>query len=119
MIKGIGVDIIEIERVNDKLAERVLSKEEMEIWKKRQTKEFLAGRFALKEAFFKAIGTGIREVNLSSISFIPDDLGAIHLFENESVVFLKNKYGFDLIHSSLSHDKGLAVAFVVLESMKM
>lgn len=119
MIKGIGIDIIEIERVNEKLAERILSNEEIKIWEKRRTKEFLAGRFALKEAFFKAIGTGIREVDLSSVSFVPDDLGAIHLFENESVIFLKKKYGFDSIHSSLSHDKGIAVAVVILESVKI
>ena len=75
MIKGIGIDILEISRVDEKLAKRIFSEAEMKLWQKRQTKEFLAGRFALKEAFFKALGTGIRDVELSDLSFVPDDLG--------------------------------------------
>ncbi len=118
MIKGIGIDILEISRVDEKLAKRIFSEAEMKLWQKRQTKEFLAGRFALKEAFFKALGTGIRDVELSDLSFVPDDLGAPHLFENAVVDALKEKYCFDFVHVSLSHDNGMAVAVVVIESRK-
>ncbi len=118
MIKGIGIDILEISRVDEKLAQRIFSEEEMKIWQKRKNQSFLAGRFALKEAFFKALGTGIRDVELSSISFIPDDLGSLHLFENEEVNSLKKKYGFDFVHSSLSHDNGMVVAVVIIEDGK-
>ncbi len=116
MIRGIGIDILEISRVDEKLAKRVLSEKEMERWQEHQSKEFLAGRFALKEAFLKALGTGIRDVELSSISFIPDDLGSLHLCENEVIKILKEKYNFDFVHASLSHDGGIAVAVVVIES---
>ncbi|MCL4407089.1 MAG: holo-ACP synthase [Thermotogae bacterium] len=118
MIKGIGIDILEISRVDEKLTKRIFSEEEMKLWQKRQTKEFLAGRFALKEAFFKALGTGIRDIELSDLSFVSDDLGAIHLFENEVVDTLKEKYDFDFVHASLSHDNGMVVAVVVIENRK-
>jgi|UniRef100_A0A7V3VSM4 holo-[acyl-carrier-protein] synthase len=116
MIRGVGIDILEISRVSERLAKRVLSEEEFSIWKTHESKEFLAGRFALKEAFFKAIGTGIRDVNLNTLSFVPDELGALHLLENDVVNSLKDGYSFDLVHVSLSHDGGIVVALVVLES---
>ena len=69
MIHGIGVDLIEIARIKklyyrqDKLVERVLSKNEQQHFHqfKSETRkiEFLAGRFTCKEAFSKALGTGL------------------------------------------------------------
>ncbi|HEU23745.1 MAG: holo-[acyl-carrier-protein] synthase [Mesoaciditoga sp.] len=115
MIVGIGIDVIEIKRVNERLGNRIFSLKEFEIWQKRKSIEFIAGRFALKEAFFKAIGTGIRDVDFKSISFVPDENGALYLEENESVISLENKYGFDFVHASLSHDGGIAAAVVLLE----
>lgn len=115
MIIGVGIDLVEIKRVSEKLAYRILSSQEMEIWQKKKSLEFIAGRFALKEAFFKALGTGIRDIELKSLSFVPDEKGAISLKENEVVLHLKKSYDFDSIHASLSHDGGVAVAVVLLE----
>ena len=63
MIKGIGCDIVDLSRLdinNDSLALKILTAKEFEIFKNKKTfkqkKEFLGGRFAGKEAFFKAIG---------------------------------------------------------------
>ncbi len=116
MILGIGIDIVEVSRISERLAERILSEEEYFIWEKNRKDEFLAGRFALKEAFFKAVGTGIRDVRLNSISFLPDELGAIHMVENGVVDVLKKDHGFERIHVTLSHDGGVAVGLVVLET---
>ncbi len=115
MIVGIGIDIVKISRVEEKLARRILSTKERKMWEENKKRDFLAGRFALKEGFFKAIGTGIRDYEMRNISFIPDDLGAIHVEENEVVKKLKSKYGFDRVHSTLSHDGGIVVAVVILE----
>ncbi len=116
MIMGIGIDILEISRVEEKLANRILSKEEFEIWDNRRDINFLAGRFALKEAFLKAIGIGIR-VDLRELSFVPDDLGAIHLLENERVKILEDEYGFNRSYLSISHDAELVVAVAIIEKV--
>ena len=57
MIIGIGNDIVDISRIDLKLSERILTEEE-KTNKAKVTHEYLAGRFALKESFFKALGTG-------------------------------------------------------------
>lgn len=68
MITGIGLDIVEIERIRtvstrtESFVKRILSERELEIYEQLSAKrrvEFLAGRFAAKEAFSKARGTGI------------------------------------------------------------
>ena len=70
MIYGIGLDLIEIERIENvynkqkqKFVERILSKEEQikfnSFSQQKRKIEYLAGRFATKEAFSKALGTGL------------------------------------------------------------
>ena len=69
MIHGIGIDLIEIERIKkllrnkDKLVKRILTQEEehqFHSFKSEKRKfEYLSGRFATKEAFSKALGTGL------------------------------------------------------------
>lgn len=118
MIVGVGIDVVEISRVEEKLAYRVLSTEELSIWNKGKNRSFLAGRFALKEAFLKAIGTGIRDVKLANLSFLPDELGAIHLLPNDTVTQLEITYNFDTVHSTLAHDGGIATAVVILEKRR-
>ncbi len=116
MIVGLGVDVVEISRVNDKLAMKILSAHEQKLWEKRKNKkEFLAGRFALKEAFFKALGTGIRYYKFKDISFIPNSLGKITLEENDVLKEIRKRYEFENIHASLSHDGGVAMAVVIIE----
>ena len=76
MIYGIGTDVVEVSRIaealnkfGDNFAKKILSEEEFLIFQKNKIKEnFLAKRFAAKEAFAKAMGTGFRgEVNIKSI----------------------------------------------------
>ncbi|HOO74216.1 MAG TPA: 4'-phosphopantetheinyl transferase superfamily protein, partial [Tepiditoga sp.] len=60
MILGIGCDIVKIDRINEEISKKILSSEELKIYLKidseKRKKEYLAGRFAAKEAIIKAFG---------------------------------------------------------------
>jgi holo-[acyl-carrier protein] synthase len=114
MIKGIGIDIIELSRIRDlllrqrKLIDRVLTDREKqrfeELSDQRQV-EFLAGRFAAKEAFSKAVGTGIgKELSFLDIEIDSDPLGKPYFVNPEIKGYL-----------SISHSREYAVAQVILE----
>ncbi|MRH43629.1 holo-ACP synthase [Aquibacillus halophilus] len=117
MIKGIGVDIVELERIekilhqNERFIERVLTEEEKVIFDKLQSDkrkiEFLAGRFAAKEAYSKAIGTGLGKLSFQDIEIITDELGA-------PKISVKEAYGSS-IFVSISHSQAYAIAQVIIE----
>ncbi|PLV56810.1 holo-[acyl-carrier-protein] synthase [Thermotoga sp. SG1] len=111
MIVGVGVDFLEIERVSERLAERVLGEDEKNIFRSRRNKkEFVAGRFALKEAFFKALGTGLNGYRFTDVEFLESG--------GKPVVKIHRDFGeFNFVHVSLSHDR-FVVAVVVLEKRK-
>jgi len=77
MIKGIGIDIIEVKRIRkilegssaDRFLQRILTDAEIEYCKKFSKPEpHFAGRFAAKEAYSKSIGTGVGKASLGTIS---------------------------------------------------
>lgn len=116
MISGIGIDIIELERIqkavlrNERFIDRILTKREKERYaglKKEQRKlEFLAGRFAAKEAFAKATGKGIGKLSFQHIEILPSSEGA--------PVLTVTGYDPEKIFISISHSKQYAVAQVVI-----
>ncbi|WP_172370719.1 holo-ACP synthase [Sporosarcina jiandibaonis] len=117
MISGIGLDIVELDRIakleekSDKFVARILTSSETDIYRSltghRRT-EFLAGRFAGKEAFAKARGTGIGEgCNFTDIEIIPESSGKPRLYFQGSLVS-----GF----ISITHTKNIAAAQVILEA---
>jgi len=124
MIHGIGTDIVAVKRMDDlharyggKLAERVLAPEEWGDYAAAKSKEhFLAKRFAAKEAFSKAAGTGMRSpVSFAAISVVHDPLGKPNfIFSPELDVWLKSR-GIDSTYLSLSDEQDYVVAFVILE----
>ena len=82
-------------RQGDNFAKKILNHEELLVFKKNKMKEnFLAKRFAAKEAFAKALGTGFRgDVNVKSISVINNELGRPDIkvqtiFSADNVAFL-------------------------------
>jgi holo-[acyl-carrier protein] synthase len=125
MIFGIGTDIVEVSRIEDSLArfgnafaERILNEQEWLSYSQSTTQSrFLAKRFAAKEAFSKALGTGIRApATFQNIGIAHDDLGKPVLdIAPELQVFLDSK-GIRFMHLSISDEKALAAAFVVLET---
>lgn len=114
MIKGIGIDIIELSRVRDlinrqgKFVDRILTIKEKETFmplSDARKVEFLAGRFAAKEAFSKAMGTGIgKELSFLDIEINTDSTGK-PFFGKPSIQ----------AHLSISHSRDYAVAEVIIE----
>lgn len=124
MIYGIGTDIVEVSRIEESLvrfgeafAQRILTEREWLAFEQSQTRaRFLAKRFAAKEAFAKALGTGLRApATFQNIGVDHDDLGK-PVFDLAPVLeaFLKER-GVLYQHLSISDEKALALAFVVLE----
>ncbi|VEF49465.1 holo-ACP synthase [Bacillus freudenreichii] len=117
MISGIGLDLVETERIKNlrerqaRFPERVLSAGELAYYEtlpeKRKT-EFLAGRFAAKEAFAKARGTGIgSELSFQDIEIMADKLGKPHI--------VRPADQGERVHLSITHTKAYAAAQVVIE----
>ena len=123
MIIGVGIDMIEVERVqtkvdrNDAFKSSVFSKQEIEWCEKQANKgESYAARFAAKEAFLKATGRGLlMSYDLSNVEIINDGSGRPLLqlsgvFRDEAI-----KNNWNRIHVSLSHLKDVACAVVIIE----
>ena len=131
MIVGIGTDIVEIERIaailsgasGDKFLERILTPAERGLAAERGTQhearraQFVAGRFAAKEAVAKAFGCGIGDpLSFQHIEILHDSLGkpqcsvAAIVYERPGL----NVTGARM-HISISHTTGHATAFAVLE----
>lgn len=124
MIFGIGTDIVEVSRIEDSLArfgdafaQRILTEQEWLSFQQSRTQaRFLAKRFAAKEAFAKALGTGLREpATFQNIGVTHDDLGKPVLDLTPALQAFLDKKGIVQQHLSISDEKSLAAAFVVLE----
>lgn len=124
MIYGIGTDVVEVSRIaealnkfGDNFAKKILSEEEFLIFQKNKIKEnFLAKRFAAKEAFAKAMGTGFRgEVNIKSIIITNNELGRPDFKLKNNISLLMKEKNIRCCHLSISDEKNIAVAFVILE----
>lgn len=123
-IYGIGTDIVEVsrielslERYGDSFARRILNEREWLSYSQSQTQaRFLAKRFAAKEAFAKALGTGLRApATFQNIGVNHDDLGKPVLDLAPALEALLTAKGITFQHLSISDEKALAAAFVVLE----
>ena len=123
MIKGTGVDIIEISRIeksltNEKFIERIFTKKEQEYCnsRKQMAVSSYAARFAAKEAVVKALGTGISGGGLwTDIEILPDDDGAPHVKLYGYFAYIPTKRKIYNIFFYLSHCKEYAVAQAILE----
>ncbi len=125
MIIGTGIDIVEISRFerfvkedNLPLFRRLFTAGEIEYCaaRKRSAQHF-ALRFAAKEAFLKALGTGLREgLSWQEMEVVHDHYGKPELkLSGEAERLLKNR-GVTRSFVSLSHDGNCAVASVILEA---
>lgn len=123
MIVGVGIDIVEVERLAQRLPTQAGLKEdlftEQEINRcagKARERECLAARFAAKEAFLKAIGTGWRDgVSFRQIEVEHDELGKPGLRLSGKAEEVAHSRKVRTIHLSLSHEATHAVAVVILE----
>ncbi|MCC5437505.1 holo-ACP synthase [Clostridium botulinum] len=123
MIYGIGTDITEIRRIekaitrNKNFINKLFTKNEMDLWEKKNFKlEFIAGRFAAKEAISKALGTGIRDFNFQDIEIINNELGKPKVILKPKAEDIIRKISQShKIHLSISHEKEYAIAYALLE----
>jgi holo-[acyl-carrier protein] synthase len=123
MILGVGVDIVEIRRIkeaiekNDKFLEKLFDKEELEYLQSRGMRaEYVAGRFAAKEAVSKALGTGFRGFHFKDIVIDRTTLGKPIVVLKGKAKLIAQKSGSYKIHLSISHGQDSAIAYAVLES---
>ena len=124
MILGTGTDLIDIRRIEralarfgDRFARRVLAEHEYQRFcAHAKPAHYLAKRFAAKEAFSKAMGTGIHfPVNWHNVSVANERSGRPYLQFSEQLTALLQQRGVRRAHLSLSDEVEMACAFVVLE----
>lgn len=117
----IGIDIVEISQVNRiKNLERFLSRfyaiEELKyIQTKQNHEQTIAGIFAGKEAFMKALEIGIGVIPLQKIIIAHKDNNAPYLVMNDEVKSILKKYGYSAADISISHGGNYSVAICHLK----
>lgn len=124
MIMGIGIDVVQVKRMekwlkNSKLLERYFHDEELSTALSRGNAAAmaLAARFAAKEAFGKALGTGFSQMELKDIMVINTSSGRPEIRVLETAKKALEESGADKVHVSLTHESDNAIAVVILERM--
>ena len=128
MIYGVGTDIVSIDRIKDIISKnrdgfikRVLTDHEQALFtNKADSPAFCAKRFAAKEAFSKALGTGFSSnLNFKDIEIINDKKGMPKYAENKKIIkIVQRKYKIKKFNSflSISDEKDYSTAFAIIES---
>jgi holo-[acyl-carrier protein] synthase len=123
MLAGLGTDLTEVERIAEKInkgsgfREMVFSKTEIAYCESKTNKfEYYAARFAAKEAFFKALGTGWLEgTHFNEVEITNDESGKPALVLLGETKKTLSAWGISKILVSLSHLKTIASAVVIIE----
>ena len=115
MIRGIGTDIVEIKRIkkamesNGRFLEKIFTNTELEYLKSRNLRaEYVAGRFAAKEAVSKALGTGFRGIDFKDIEIDRTTLGKPIVILKGKAKLIAKKEGQYNMHLSISHGEDSA-----------
>lgn len=125
MIAAIGIDIVEISRVEQSIErqgsrfkERVFTASEIAYCEARPSRAAsYAARFAAKEALMKALGTGWGDgVGWQQVEVVSGERGAPSISLSGRALELLNELGATRVHLSLSHSDKMAIAQVILES---
>ena len=121
MIYGTGIDIVEIKRIKEAMQkegflERFFAESEIEYFKSRKfAAASVAANFAAKEAFSKALGTGVRGFLLREVEILRDELGKPHIALSGAAKEIVDKAGITGLYVSISHSEEYAVAQVIAE----
>jgi holo-[acyl-carrier protein] synthase len=118
VIVGIGTDIVELARIKrvgvERLSNKILTAQERDRLptSDKRMLEYVAGRFAAKEAIAKAIGTGLGTgFAFQDVEILSNEAGA-------PKVYWKGQEGKQIVHLSISHSEQYAVAMVVIELLE-
>ena len=124
MIYGIGVDVLEPDRVarllekyGERFARRVLTDQEWPAYQRtRRPTLYVANRFAAKEAFSKALGTGIHApANWHGVWVVNHRSGKPQLEFSDALAALLRSRSIHRSHLTLTDERGMAAATVILE----
>jgi holo-[acyl-carrier protein] synthase len=124
MIVGNGVDIVDISRFqrfidegNSRILQRIFTDGEIDYCSSRKrSAQHFALRFAAKEAYVKACGTGLRQgLSWRDMEIVNDDVGKPTMRVSGAALKLQHELGVKNIFVSMSHDGAYGVAMVVLE----
>ena len=126
-ILGVGVDIVDNKRIkkfvkSNKFKSRIYSTKELKLSEKTKNKvAFFSKRFAAKEAFSKALGTGFSSnLNFKDIEITNDKKGMPKYVENKKILkIVQKKYKIKKFNSflSISDEKDYSMAFVIIQSI--
>ncbi len=126
-VLGIGVDIIDNKRIKEsikshKFKNRIYSSKELQLSEKTKNKvSFFSKRFAAKEAFSKALGTGFSSnLNFKDIEITNDKKGMPRYVENKKITkIVQKKYKIKKFNSflSISDEKDYSTAFAIIQSI--
>lgn len=124
MIVGLGIDVCSIDRMRralerhgDRFYDRICTAAERADLAGRDSATSLAGRFAVKEAFAKALD-GAKGVGWHEVEVRRSASGRPILALTGNAIAMAERFGADTWHVSITHDAGVAVAVVVLEQRK-
>jgi len=123
LIKGIGIDICDISRIkesikSDHFLKRAFTDVEIEYaFSKARPEQHLAGCFAAKEALSKALAVGLWDMGLKNAWVVRGSEGEPKFCFSASLSEKLSRYGIDRVWLTISHEKEMAVAFVLLEAL--
>lgn len=129
MIFGIGTDLVEVERIKNELAshgekfiDMLFTQSEITYCKRAENigiqAQCFAARFAAKEAFLKALGSGLRGgLQWKDIEVVNNELGKPEIRMQNTAKQICEKAEINKVHVSISHTKESAIATVILEKI--
>ena len=129
MIFGIGTDLVEVDRIKKELASHGEKFIDMLFTESERTyctraenfgiqAQCFAARFAAKEAFLKALGSGLRGgLKWKDVEVINNELGKPEIRMQNTAQEICENAGIDNVYVSLSHTKESAIAVVILEKI--
>lgn len=109
MIKGIGIDLIEVDRIKKAMSkkgflERYFTDKEIIMFQNhKMNPQKVAGNFATKEAIVKLFGTGFRTIRLNEIEILRDDFGKPTVRLEGKAMEVSSQLLVDYIHVSISN----------------
>lgn len=121
MILGTGIDLIEIGRIEkvfdtEKKKMRIFTEEEIALASPANFSR-LSGYYAAKEAFSKALGTGIKGISFKDIEVLKDHAGKPYINKDKIMAHVQELFNVEefTIHLTISHDRDKAMAMVIIE----
>lgn len=123
MIIGIGIDVVDVERLrqwekDSRIFDRFFHPDEIKTAKERGSNLHilsLAARFAAKEAFGKALGTGLKGFSLKEIAVLNNENGKPDMYLYGAAKRALEKHPGAKVHVSLTHERDYALAEVIIE----